>query len=91
MPAASPFKSAIPWDADCLIFDRDVQILTATLPTPDVLPAHDRVGTALAFLETPAVPRRYDEANQPQQQERDSQWQKSIVSTAETLFQASNL
>jgi len=50
-----------------------------------------KVGTALAFWETPAVPRRYGEANQPQQQERDSQWQKSIVSTAETLFQASNL
>jgi hypothetical protein len=49
MPAASPFKSAISRDADCLIFDCDVQNLTATLPTPDVLPAHDRVGTALAF------------------------------------------
>ena len=65
MPAASPFKSAIPWDADCLFFDRDVQNLTAMQPLSDPLSAHGDIGTAFAFLKTPAVPRRYGEADSP--------------------------
>ena len=63
MPATSPFKSAIPWNADCLNFDRDVQNLTAPQPLFAIIPPHGNVGTALAFLETPAVPRGSGEAN----------------------------
>lgn len=92
MPVSFPFKQGIPRDACCLFFDRDVQNLTGDILVFDAFSAHGKVGMALAFLfgESRVMEMRRTTTHH-HSQERNAQWQSSIVSSAETLFRASSL
>jgi len=49
MPVTFMFKQVVVRDSECLISDHDVQILTVSLSLSAAIPAHAKVGMALAF------------------------------------------
>ena len=65
MPVTFTFKQVLVRGVECLIFDRAVQFLTNHSTASCRFLLTRKLARLLLFMETPAVPRRYGEADSP--------------------------